>query len=353
MWLALLGELVPCRPGAPRSRRARAARTPQDRATQGLLGPPGGFLEEGELPLDGLRREFLEETGLAVEPLAWVGAFVDPYEAVFVLGLTWIVAAEGEPVAADDVEELAWFAPDELPAEMAFASQHSALARWAERAADRRPAGATASESERSDAPPPRAPRIGCGVAPAVLVIDFARGWTDPLSAFSLTLDSQLESTARLLAAARAAAVPVIYTTVAYDRDDPGAVPMLRKTPRVAALQRGSWQCEIDARVRPGDDDIVLIKKHASAFFGTSLASLLATRGIDTLLIAGCITSGCVRATAVDAAQHGLRALVVEDAVADRSPEQHASSLRSIDALYGDVVTLREALASLAAVSTP
>jgi len=100
---------------------------------KGFWDLPGGFLEEGESPLDGLRREFLEETGLEVEPVEWVGAFVDPYDSAYVLGLTWIVRGEGEPVAADDVEELAWFGPDELPAEMAFASQNDVLRLWADR----------------------------------------------------------------------------------------------------------------------------------------------------------------------------------------------------------------------------
>ena len=100
---------------------------------KGYLDLPGGFLEEGEAPLDGLRREFREETGLDVEPVEWFGAYVDPYDAGFVLGLTWIVEADGEPVAADDVEELGWFGPDELPGEMAFASQNEVLRLWAGR----------------------------------------------------------------------------------------------------------------------------------------------------------------------------------------------------------------------------
>ena len=100
---------------------------------KGYWDLPGGFLEEGEEPLAGLRREFLEETGLEVEPVEWVGAFIDPYDRYFVLGLTWIVRGEGEPVAADDVEELAWFAPGELPTEMAFANQDRVLALWAAR----------------------------------------------------------------------------------------------------------------------------------------------------------------------------------------------------------------------------
>jgi 8-oxo-dGTP diphosphatase len=98
---------------------------------KGYWDIPGGFLEEGEEPLDGLRREFLEETGIAVEPVAWLGAFVDRYDASFVLGLTWIVSGDGEPRAADDIEELTWFAPDELPTEMGFPTQDTVLELWA------------------------------------------------------------------------------------------------------------------------------------------------------------------------------------------------------------------------------
>src|SRR5215831_21293507 len=94
---------------------------------------PGGFLEEGEGALDGLRRELREETGLEVEPVEWLGAYVDPYDDHYVLGLSWLVRGDGEPVADDDVAELAWFGPDELPAEMAFATQLEVLALWAAR----------------------------------------------------------------------------------------------------------------------------------------------------------------------------------------------------------------------------
>ena len=99
---------------------------------KGYWDLPGGFLEEGEDPLDGLRREFLEETGLEVEPVEWIGASVDAYGDAYVLGLTWVVDAVGEPVAADDVEELAWFGPEELPEEMAFPSQNVVLRLWTE-----------------------------------------------------------------------------------------------------------------------------------------------------------------------------------------------------------------------------
>jgi 8-oxo-dGTP diphosphatase len=99
---------------------------------QGMWDLPGGFLEEGEEPLAGLRREFLEETGLEVEPVEWLGTGIDPYDLAFVLSLSWVVRGDGEPEAADDVEELRWFAPDELPEEMAFPTQHVVLRRWLE-----------------------------------------------------------------------------------------------------------------------------------------------------------------------------------------------------------------------------
>lgn len=192
-----------------------------------------------------------------------------------------------------------------------------------------------------------RAPRVGAGRRPALLLVDFARGWTDAVSPLSLPCAAAVEAAAVLLAHARRRSVDVVFTTVAYDDDDVKRVLMLRKTPRVAQLRTGSPLTELDPRLAPSAGELVLVKKHASAFFGTDLAGHLSAGGVDTLLIGGCITSGCVRATAVDAAQHGYRTLVVADATADRSAAAHEASLRSIDELYGDVVTLANALEAL------
>jgi ADP-ribose pyrophosphatase YjhB (NUDIX family) len=98
---------------------------------RGYWDLPGGFLEEGEEPLDGLRREVREELGIEVEPVAWIGTHVEPYDDHYVLGLTWLVRGDGEPTAADDVSELGWFGPEELPAEMAFPHQGPLLRAWA------------------------------------------------------------------------------------------------------------------------------------------------------------------------------------------------------------------------------
>jgi maleamate amidohydrolase len=187
------------------------------------------------------------------------------------------------------------------------------------------------------------APRVGAGDTPALLLVDFARGWTDPRSPLSVPCADELEAAAKLLSAARTGRVPVVFTTVAYDDSDADTVLMLRKTPRVRQMRDGSPLTHIDPRLTPLPEELVLTKKHASAFFGTPLESHLAAHGVDTVVIGGLITSGCVRTTAVDAAQYGYRALVVSDATTDRSSEARDAALRTIDDLYGDVVTLAEA----------
>jgi 8-oxo-dGTP diphosphatase len=107
----------------------------------GFWDLPGGFLEEGEDPLHGLRREFREETGLEVEPLEFLGTHLEPYDHYFVLGLTWLVTAEGEPRPGDDVGELRFFAPGEVPEELAFSHQDELVRRWAARVAEDGPFG--------------------------------------------------------------------------------------------------------------------------------------------------------------------------------------------------------------------
>lgn len=190
--------------------------------------------------------------------------------------------------------------------------------------------------------------RIGFGARPALVVVDLTRAFTDPARPLGSELGTQIRATNRLLGAAAAGAVPVVASSVRYDD---GA---LRDAGIWALKQRGTASLradgdghEMDPRLALGADAIVLYKKHASCFFGTDLAARLRALGVDTVLIAGTSTSGCVRATAVDACGHGFRPMVVREAVGDRARGPHEASLFDLDAKYADVVSLAEALAYL------
>lgn len=192
--------------------------------------------------------------------------------------------------------------------------------------------------------------RQGAGQRPCLLVIDYNYGFTDPASPLHCDTEGPVQVTARLIAAAREAGAPVVYTTVSYDEGTKQvAAAFMAKSSGLALLETGSRWVEIDERLAPLPDEPVLVKLFASAFFGTALGALLAARGCDSVIVTGASTSGCVRATVVDALQNGYRVIVPRDAVADRAPAIHEASLTDIDAKYGDVVGEAEALAALAA----
>jgi nicotinamidase-related amidase len=182
----------------------------------------------------------------------------------------------------------------------------------------------------------------GFGSRPAVLVVDLLKGFTDTESPLGANLDVVVESTRALLDCARDAAVPVIFTTVVYDdANERAAAVFMRKVPALSVLRPGSRWIEVDARLGRRDGEPVLAKAFASAFFGTPLASMLA--GHDTLIVCGASTSGCVRATVVDALQHGLAPIVPRECVGDRWPAAHEANLYDMQAKYADVVSLSEA----------
>jgi maleamate amidohydrolase len=196
------------------------------------------------------------------------------------------------------------------------------------------------------------AQRNGFGTNPCVLVIDFQYGMTDPACPLgSANLDAPIEVTKGILAAARAAGVPVVYTRVAYRADLADGGLFVEKCPALGELVPGSRWIEIDERVAMQEGDYLLTKRHSSSFIGTELQQVLQRRGIDTIINVGCSTSGCVRQTAVDAQAYGFRSVVVADAVGDRSPEQHRANLIDLDGKYADVVTSEEAIAALEAVA--
>jgi len=192
--------------------------------------------------------------------------------------------------------------------------------------------------------------RTGFGLRPALLVIDVNVGFTDPESPLACGLEGVVVAIQRLLGEARAAGLPVVYTTVSYDKGDRlAAAAFIDKIPALLTLEAGSRWVEIDPRIAPLPDEPVLNKLFASAFFGTPLSSLLTAAGCDSVIVTGASTSGCVRATVVDALQHGFRPVVPREAVGDRNPAAHDANLYDIDTKYGDVVSLDEVIAHLEA----
>jgi maleamate amidohydrolase len=185
--------------------------------------------------------------------------------------------------------------------------------------------------------------RAGFGDRPALLVVDMNVAFTDPRSPLACDLDRVVGAVARLLDEARRAQIPVVYTTVAYDEaGKQAAAAFIDKVPALLTLEAGTGWVEIDPRIAPHAGEPVVTKLFASAFFGTTLASLLVAGGCDSVIVTGASTSGCVRATVVDALQHGYRPLVPREAVGDRDLRAHDASLYDIDAKYGDVVSLAQ-----------
>jgi maleamate amidohydrolase len=190
--------------------------------------------------------------------------------------------------------------------------------------------------------------RAGFGQRPALLVIDVNVGFTDPASPLVCELEDVVAAIRRLLDEFRRAQLPVVYTTVSYDEGDKvAAAAFIDKIPALLTLEAGSRWVEIDPRIAPLPSEPVLNKLFASAFFGTPLSSLLASAGCDSVVVTGASTSGCVRATAVDALQHGYRVVVPREAVGDRNPGAHEANLYDIDTKYGDVVSLDDVIAQV------
>ena len=195
--------------------------------------------------------------------------------------------------------------------------------------------------------------RSGFGARPALLVVDMSHGCADPaVSPIAIAMDAEIAAIRRLLDAARARGVPIIYTTVVY-RDpqlrDGGW--FVRKIPALEALRPGSKAVEIIPALAPREGELLIEKPYASAFFGTSLTSYLTTARVDTVIVTGNSTSGCVRATVVDAVSSGFRVVVPRQCVADRVALSHAVNLFDMDAKYADVMELDDVLRALASVN--
>ena len=190
--------------------------------------------------------------------------------------------------------------------------------------------------------------KLGMGSAPAVVVVDMCRAYFDPDSPLYAGVPEVVDACVALVDAARAAGRPVLLTRVEYEPGGADGGIFYRKVGALSVFDRGGrygdWLAELD----PADGDVVITKQYASGFFGTSLAATLMSQGIDTVLICGVSTSGCVRATALDACQSGFVPIVVRDACGDRDPGVHNANLFDLDAKYADVESLGDVLAQLA-----
>jgi nicotinamidase-related amidase len=193
--------------------------------------------------------------------------------------------------------------------------------------------------------------RVGYGQRPALLVVDLIRGFTDPASPLGGELDDEVAAARRLVDACHDAGAPVIFSTVAYDPALTEAGVWANKITSSSWLVEDTPWVEVDERMGRRPTDTLLVKKYASCFAGSDLVSRLVSQGVDTLLIAGATTSGCVRASAVDACSLGFRTIVVREAVGDRALLPHLANLFDIDMKYGDVVALESALGFLSSVS--
>lgn len=189
--------------------------------------------------------------------------------------------------------------------------------------------------------------RVGFGSRPALILIDFCQGYFDPACDLYAGVEDAMASALRVREAARAAGVPVILTNVVYH---PSAIDGGRFFEKAAPLRnfiKGSPMGAFGPGLVPHEDELVVSKQYPSAFFGTSLASTLTAAGIDSVLLTGLTTSGCVRATCVDSMSHGFRTAVIAEACGDRHPAPHEANLFDMNAKYADVVSEAETIAFL------
>ena len=188
---------------------------------------------------------------------------------------------------------------------------------------------------------------VALGERPAVLVVDLSRGFTDPAATLGSDLTAVVEATMRLLAVAREGGLPVIFTTIGFEPNLKDGSLWLQKVPSLGELVVGGEWVEIDPRLGRREEETVILKKGASAFFGTNLTSVLVSQGVDSVVLCGATTSGCIRATAVDLLQYGYPTLVPQECVGDRAQGPHEANLVDIQAKYADVVPVEDALSYL------
>jgi maleamate amidohydrolase len=188
---------------------------------------------------------------------------------------------------------------------------------------------------------------VGIGAAPALVIVDFVHGFTDPDQFGGGNIAPAIARTVDLLAFARTRRLPVAHTRVVYADDGADAGAFTRKAPGLLRLTEGAHASQIVPELAPAPGELVLRKRQASAFFATELAGWLAFRRVDTVLVAGCTTSGCVRATVVDACSHNFRTIVVTDCVGDRALAPHEANLFDMGQKYADLMTAEQIMSAI------
>lgn len=194
--------------------------------------------------------------------------------------------------------------------------------------------------------------RLGLGAKPALIIVDATVGFTDPASPLGSDSRAELAVIQRLLVAFRARGLPVVYTVNGY-ADAVEASVFRQKIPLLDLLVIGSKLCEIAPEIAPQPEDLVVRKGVPSAFFDSPLRQTLQDLGVDSVAVCGFTTSGCVRATAVDALQSNFKLVVVRDACGDRDRDAHEANLRDLGLKYGDVVSADLAVAMVSGSAVP
>jgi len=190
---------------------------------------------------------------------------------------------------------------------------------------------------------------VGIGARPALCIVDFVNGFVDPAIFGGGNIAQAVAQTVALLAAARACRLPVAFSRVVYAADGGDDCAFVRKVPALAGLTEDAPASQIVAALAPKPHELILRKTQPSAFFGTGYAERLRELGVDTVIVAGCTTSGCVRATAVDAMSHDFRTILARDCVGDRSLAAHEANLFDMEQKYADLMDAGAIIAALRA----
>jgi maleamate amidohydrolase len=186
--------------------------------------------------------------------------------------------------------------------------------------------------------------RSGFGRSPALLIVDFVNAFNDPALFGGGNIGTAIASTRTLLQCARAQRLPIVFTRVVYAEDGSDAGVFCLKAPGLAALTENAPASQVVPELEPLKGEYVIRKTQPSAFFGTDLNGWLASKGVDTLLVAGCTTSGCVRASVVDSMSYNFRTIVVTDCVGDRAIAPHEANLFDMGQKYADLMTTAEVI---------